>query len=331
MYRIPYWINIPLPIVPTISKLTSWIRKIEEAYPIKPHLSTKIYFASTPQQTDIAYLYLHGYSASIHEISPVTEILATHTHSNIIFQRITRHGLSLAPMEYLSPKKWYYSALQGLAIANKLGKKVIVLSCSTGSTLSLLLSARNTAKNEMTHQVCVSPNCWPQPKLTCALFLLPILRNILENAPLIPIIGPHKNQTIRTRHIVSRPTSKLQEENCTLRVPTYAIGNMMQLIKLIWNIRKHSPHSYKIPASIILSDLDKEVLYSMTRKFFKKYMPCSTFDIYNNSTHKKQHVIAGDIYSPHSTLDIVNIICSRLLDIPFLHSSFLQKNASLTH
>lgn len=326
MNAIPYWLDSPLPIVPHIKDLQAWIMQKENTSPVIPHLESTIHFHKKNQQAPICILYLHGFSASINETRPLADSIAKRLQANIIYQRIARHSLSLAPMEYLNPENWYYSALEGLAIAKKLGEKVIVMSCSTGGTLSLLLSARkqlgkNTASPEIYSQVLIAPNCWPHPKMSSAFFLTKF-HTIVESIPTIPVLGhmltPIKNQKeknpTRSPHLVYTAQSDEHAYNNTLRIPTNAITPMMHLVKLVWTIRKKQPHRYHIPAHIIASNEDKEVVFPMTNTFFKKYPASYILDIYNDSKDYKKHVLAGDIFSPESTKDIANIIYNNFDD-----------------
>ena len=270
MNGIPKWLNIALPIVPHISKIQHWINSINKHETIRKNLQTSVYFA-TPHasKTKRVYLYLHGYGSSVYETYPLTHTVAQTHNANIISQRIARHGIDLAPLEYLSPEEWFYSALQGLAIAQKLGDEVFVIGCSTGATLALLLSARSTAAQEMLQQILISPNCYPAEKALASLFLYPGSRYILENITRISSLGSSGNQVPKSKHRIIDAETKMQEEHCTLRSPTQAIAPMMQLVKCLWNILKKDPHSYSIPTTVISNPLDKEVSYPMIKKILR--------------------------------------------------------------
>lgn len=310
MKYIPSWIHTPLPIIPKIENLQDWISRIESTQSIRNGLETRINFAhKTVQKTEFSILYLHGFGSSVNETSPLTSIIAKTIKANVIYQRLDKHGISLAPLAYLTAESWYYNALQGLSIANKLGENVIVLSCSTGGTLSLLLSARHTSAQEISHQVLLSPNCGPRPGFTLKLFLHPPLVPILEA---VSGLTPTKDGSNKSKHITFTSISALQSQNCSLRVPVKTLTTMMQLVQLIWTIKKTQPHWYKIPTSIIACPNDRKVLFQKTKTFFKKYNPPCTLELFTDTTSQDSHVLAGDIYSAHTTQTIAEIILSLL-------------------
>lgn len=318
MKQIPSWLDQELPLLPSIRNIEGWLQKTESVSPVRNNLETKVYFADARKknQTDTAILYIHGYSASVNETQPLSKMLAKKLRANVVMLRVARHGISLAPMEYLSPELWYYSALQGLAIANVIGKKVLVISCSTGGTLSLLLSARKTVAQEMHQQVLISPNCWPHPKLSTWLFLTP-LHTVLEKLPTIPILGKimspgDGNNPELSPHIVYETQSELHAQNNTLRVPTTAIKPMMLLVQLIWTIKKKAHARYVVPTFVLASSRDREVIYNMTVKFFKNFHAPHTMKTYNDSSAKNQHVLAGNMFAPESTSEVVDIIFEHI-------------------
>src|SRR5687768_5699067 len=88
-------------------------------------------------------VYLHGNGASQEEGDPIHEALAFRYGCNLFLARLADHGLQDDdPMLNINALNWMQSALDALAIGHKLGKKVILLSTSTGSTLALYLAAQ---------------------------------------------------------------------------------------------------------------------------------------------------------------------------------------------
>lgn len=111
---------------------------------IRPGCEAKIIWAndSMRQQTAYALLYLPGFSASWREGSPVNEDFVKRFGCNAFFARLASHGLvSEDPLLDMTPDRLYESAKEALVIAKQLGKKVIIMGCSTGCTLALKLVA----------------------------------------------------------------------------------------------------------------------------------------------------------------------------------------------
>ena len=113
---------------------------------IKPDNEAKIIWADAKvyKKTDIAFVYLHGFGASSREGEPVMSMLAKKYHANVYMSRLKEHGIDREnSFEYLTPENYIASAKEAVAIGKRLGKKVIVVSTSTGGTLSLTLAAQD--------------------------------------------------------------------------------------------------------------------------------------------------------------------------------------------
>jgi esterase/lipase len=112
---------------------------------IKPDNESRIIFAdSIPQKTDYCLLYLHGFSASPREGFPVHEDFAKKYHMNAYIPRLYAHGLETSQnLLDMTPNNLIQSAKEALNVARQLGDKVILMSTSTGGTLSLILASAN--------------------------------------------------------------------------------------------------------------------------------------------------------------------------------------------
>jgi pimeloyl-ACP methyl ester carboxylesterase len=94
------------------------------------------------EPTEWVLLYLHGYGASWYEGYPVNMDFARDFGCNAYFPRLAGHGLVTgdALLDLTADALWE-SAKEALVIAGKLGRKVLIMSSSTGGTLSLKLAA----------------------------------------------------------------------------------------------------------------------------------------------------------------------------------------------
>ena len=136
-------IDVPLPKINfNLLELKEWIDNREAAIDnLKPdNASRLIYFDSIPRKTAFSVLYLHGFSASSGEGSPVHLNIANEIKANIYLPRLAGHGLiEREPLLDFTADKYLESAREALAIAKTIGEKVIIISSSSGSLLSLLL------------------------------------------------------------------------------------------------------------------------------------------------------------------------------------------------
>ena len=126
----------------SLSELKDWIDTKESTFDnIKPDNASQLEFYDfIPQKTAYSILYLHGFSASTEEGDPLHRNIARALKANLYLPRLSDHGLiEQEPMLNFTGQKYLDSALEALAIAKKIGEKVIVISSSTGGTLSLIL------------------------------------------------------------------------------------------------------------------------------------------------------------------------------------------------
>ena len=150
-------LNFTLPSIADHVNLDSLIQSGEKQHQIKANNEAKIIWAdSTHQTTEYAIVYLHGFSASQMEGAPVHENIAKAFHCNLYLARLAEHGIDTTEdLMNLTAEKYWESAKFAYAIGKKLGKKVILMSTSTGGTLSLELAA---AYPEIAGLVMYSPN-----------------------------------------------------------------------------------------------------------------------------------------------------------------------------
>lgn len=128
-------------------KLEQEITQSEKAIPnLKEDNEARIIWADPEkkEKTEFAVVYLHGFSASFKEGFPVNEDFAKRYGCNMYGARLFGHGLSdKEALVDLSPENYLETAKHAVAIGRQLGDKVILMSTSTGGTLSLAIAAEN--------------------------------------------------------------------------------------------------------------------------------------------------------------------------------------------
>jgi esterase/lipase len=111
---------------------------------IKPDNEARFIWAgdSLKERTEWALLYLHGFSASWFEGSPVNVEFARHYGCNAYFARLAAHGVDTTEtLLDMTPDALWESAKEALMVARKIGKRVVIMASSTGGTLALKLAA----------------------------------------------------------------------------------------------------------------------------------------------------------------------------------------------
>ncbi|MFV0346566.1 MAG: alpha/beta hydrolase [Bacteroidales bacterium] len=125
-----------------INTVETYVDSMENQAGTKVDNNARVLWAdSANQKTEWAVLYLHGFTASWYEGFPIN-VSFVKNGCNAFFARLPGHGLK-APdaMLDMTPEKTYEAAKEALAIAKTLGNKVLIMSCSSGGTLSLQLAA----------------------------------------------------------------------------------------------------------------------------------------------------------------------------------------------
>jgi esterase/lipase len=150
-------LNDVLPTIASIYALEPYITAIEAPHKIKPNNQAKIIWAdSSKTQTEYAIVYLHGFSASQMEGDPVHQNIAKQFHCNLYLARLAEHGIDTTEdLVNLTAEKYWESAKMAYAIGKQIGKKVILMSTSTGGTLALQLAATYP---EIAGLILYSPN-----------------------------------------------------------------------------------------------------------------------------------------------------------------------------
>ena len=132
----------------TLTELESSINMSEKAVKgIKPDNQARIVWAdsSKKEKTNIAFLYLHGFSASQAEGDPVHRDLAKKYNANLYLSRLAEHGIDRgdSSMINLTAGEFEASAENALSVAERLGDEVVVIGTSAGGALTLFLAARH--------------------------------------------------------------------------------------------------------------------------------------------------------------------------------------------
>ncbi len=153
LFSLVYWLGprFPQPILDdnlpqfkfTVEQTDSVVNAEMKAWPVKPDNEGRIFWVndSAKKQTEYCLLYLHGFSASWFEGEPVHRHFAQRYGMNLYTPLLLPHGLiTNDPLLDMTPDKLYQSAKQALVMAHILGKKVLIMSTSTGGTLSLKLA-----------------------------------------------------------------------------------------------------------------------------------------------------------------------------------------------
>ena len=276
------------------SGLDSYLKSAESKLPdIVPGTEKRIIWHGKPhQKTPVSIVYLHGFSASSEEIRPVPDQIAQSLGANLYFVRLTGHGRSGAAMAEAKVAAWMRDTAEALAIARRIGERVIVLSTSTGGTLSAAAACDPSLSQNLAGMVFVSPN-FGVNNPAARLLTWPFARIWI---PLL--VG-------RERHVEA-----LNPEHGKYWTNVYPIVATLPMAALVRNVIGKNFGDVSVPALFIMSEKDQVVRPDMIEKIAKlwggekqvlKVIPGANDDA-------EAHVLAGDIFSPDLTQQVVEKI-----------------------
>lgn len=133
-----------LPELPTdLEQLENYVKQKEERLPLRKDNQARIlWHQEDPEVTEFSLVYLHGFGGSYRDGFPVNVKIADTLDANLYLSRWAGHGmLPEEALEDFSATAAWESAKEALAIGEKIGKKVIIMSTSTGGTLAFKLAA----------------------------------------------------------------------------------------------------------------------------------------------------------------------------------------------
>ena len=281
--------------------LDEYLSRSEESIPnLKSDLNKKIFWFSRPgEKTEVAIVYIHGYSASPQEVRPVPEKVAKKLQANLHFSRLTGHGCDSKEMSKAQIQDWLNDAAEAVAIGHEIGKKTIVISTSTGGTLvsALAVSKRHfTAKDKL---VFISPNFGLNKRMSGIL-----------TWPFSQIWMPLIFGSERT----FKPRGDLHSYFWTTR---YSTQSVIKMAKMTNAIAKLDFSRANWSALFFYSKRDKVVKPWLVERVFNAWGGRKTKLVVEVGEHDdpNSHVICGDIMSPSMNDYFVNKIVDWAKDI----------------
>ncbi|MEC3862141.1 alpha/beta fold hydrolase [Mesobacterium sp. TK19101] len=251
---------------------------------IRPGQEKQMIWANAPgMKTPISLVYIHGFSASSAEIRPVPDRLAAKLGANLFFTRLAGHGRTGDAMAGPTVNDWMQDVAEALAIGRATGDRVIVLSTSTGATLSALAAANPEMMQRVAGVAMISPNF--KVKNPAAQIL---------TWPGVRWWGPLVAG--KTRGFEARTPEQLQ--SWTTSYPTVALLPMAQSVRAA---RQMDPAGATVPALFLFDPEDPVVDHTETLAVAANWGGPVTLLQVRVGDADDRHVIAGDILSPGQT------------------------------
>ena len=261
---------------------------------LRPNIEKQILWADkSSTKTKISLVFVHGFSATRAELSPVIENVAKELTANIFFTRLTGHGQDGQSLGKASLDEWLKDTNEAINIGEILGDRVVLVGSSTGC--SLIHAVLEKQKNILA-VIYVSPNFGP----------------ISYKAHILRVPGAKWFLPLLFGREHSFVPKNAEHERCwTTKYPTYALFAVKDSVVAASRI-KHK--KIKLPILFWFSDQDRIVSSKATRKVISKIG--SNASVYNpiltSEDDPSKHGVLGDILSPSQTNIGVNQIVTWL-------------------
>lgn len=275
--------NRPAP--PTnLAEIDGWLHASESTLSgLRPGTAKGVVWAHPDKQkTAWSVVYLHGFSATRLETAPLADEVAKALGANLFYTRLTGHGMDGEAMGQATAQDWMADTVEAVKLGKTLGDKVLVISCSTGSTLSTWLGTTPMA-TEVAAFVFVSPNFGLKNKLS-------------------ELINGHWGHRIATavsgEQIRYEQADPREAVAWTGTYPTKALFPMMALVK---KVRDSDLSAFQTPVFVLYSAADQTVDPDEIKAAYARLgSPIKAIDAVTYSQSKGQHVLAGDIRDPQA-------------------------------
>ncbi len=250
---------------------------------LRPGTKKQIIWASeSGVKSSTSVVFIHGFSATRFECSPVIDMLAEKLEANLYFARLRGHGQDGKALAESNFDDFMEDTIEAIEIGKTIGDKVIVIGSSTGCSLIHIALGQGV---QIKSAVYISPNFGPKPlkgqalRLPGAKFLVPL------------VFGKkHSFITKSTEH----------SKYWTTSYPTMALFTIKETVLAAHQV---DHRAIKVPIMMWFSDDDKVVNAKWTRRIASMMGDNVTLHnpLLTDQDDPSCHGIIGDILSPSQT------------------------------
>lgn len=251
---------------------------------LRPDCAKQIIWAGQPEEvTEMSVVFIHGFSATKHELRPLPDMVARDLNANLFLTRLSGHGQDGYAFGAATLQDWTRDTQEALEIASVLGKRVLVIACSTGCTLAALALAQGT---QVAGLVQVSPNYGLRHRAAQLLLDVPGIR--------------HFGHLIAGRDRSFDVHSPAHEAYWTTQYPITAVYTMAEAVRAA---RKADLGRISAPTLVALNPEDQVISPRAARKAMARWDGPVTHHTLSQGPEDDAmgHVMAGEVFSPAQT------------------------------
>lgn len=272
--------------LPDLNQLDNWLATAEAKVPnLRADCAKSIDWAGAAgQRSKVAVVYVHGFSATKHELRPLPDLVANGLGANLHFARLTGHGQDSAAMGRTSLTAWRADVAEAIAIGQAIGEQVLLIGCSTGCTLATDALLRGAQAAGIVH---ISPNFGLAHRGAQFMLDLPYAR--------------HWGHVIAGKSRSSKPISAAHAAYWTTHYPTKSVYPMADAVRAVMTSGNFS--GIKTPAFFGYNRADQVVSAARTERVIREWGG----KVHVHQLHRSAscdamgHVMAGDVFSPSQT------------------------------
>lgn len=287
--------------------LDAWLDARESVFSdIVPGTEKAINWATAPgERTELAVVYIHGFSASRREISPVPESIAAALGANYFGTRLAGHGradgaVPGAALGDASVEDWALDLAEAVAVGRRLGERVVLIGTSTGGSLAVLAALAPEWQDDIAALITVSPN-----------FALASSQAWMLDLPFAP----------RWLHLVGgdeRSFTPYSDDHALYWTERYPSRALFPLRNVQRAAAAADHAAAQVPMLVFYAADDQIVTSAATARVIQNWGARVDAHVIDNAEDPGQHVITGDIRSPATSDFVIQTTLAWLADLPGL-------------
>ena len=270
----------------------AWLRGAEAesaaaaARPITPGTEKLVVWnGGAPRRTDVALVFVHGYTGSRQSVAPVPEQVAARLGANLFCTRLTGSGLGADAIGAVTLADWQRDLAEAARIGAVIGRRVVVAGMSTGGTLAAWWVAQHP---ETAALVLLSPNFRPCNR-GVSLLLSPA--------------GPLLARLLVGRYRDLSGNDELEDRYWTTRHHSRSLIPMMQAVRLG---RRAPLEQIRCPVLVVYTEQDRVVSVAAIKRAYERIG--STRKRLVEFPDAEQHELAGAIQAPETVSALTGLV-----------------------
>ena len=262
------------------------------ARPITPGTEKLVAWnGGAPCRTELALVFIHGYTGSRQSLAPVLEQVAARLGANLFCTRLTGGGLGADAIGAVTLGDWQRDLAEAVRIGAVIGRRVVLVTMSTGCPLAAWWVERHP---ETAALVLLSPNFWPRNR-GVSLLLTPA--------------GPLLARLLVGRYRDLSGKNEMEDRYWTTRHHSRSLVPMMQAVRLG---RRTPLEQIRCPVLVVYTEQDRVVSVAAIKRAYERIG--STRKRLVEFADAEQHELAGAIQAPETVPALGGLISRFLQD-----------------